>query len=88
MLYLKGSWVGILLIGRFGRTVAQDSIDREINRFTSITWEEFLEAFMARFLPTSGRVDLAIKIESLKQMLGVSAIGYVTQFTQLSHYAP
>ena len=56
--------------------------------FPLLTWEEFSKVFIARFLPTSKRANLAADFEKLKQTLGMLVIEYDMEFTRLSRYAP
>ncbi|EOX94071.1 Uncharacterized protein TCM_003164 [Theobroma cacao] len=55
---------------------------------TPLTWEEFTQAFIDRFLPESVRDDKEQEFETLMQALGMIVSDYDIQFTQLSRYAP
>ena len=52
-----------------------------------LTWEEFTEAFMMRFLLASTRTQLATEFEKLMQTQGMTITEYDIKFTQLSHHA-
>ncbi|XP_038702123.1 uncharacterized protein LOC119998777 [Tripterygium wilfordii] len=54
----------------------------------SLRWEEFTEAFMARFLPRSVREARAHEFEKLVQTFGMTVTEYDILFTRLSRYAP
>ena len=53
-----------------------------------VTWEEFSESFLERFLPESVRRARAKQFEELEQTPSMTVAEYDIQFTQLSRYAP
>ena len=56
-------------------------------RLPPMTWEEFTEAFMMRFLSASTRARFATKFKTLTQTQGMTIVEYDAKFTKLSCYA-
>ena len=60
---------------------------RDASDLPSLTWEEFTEIFMMRFLPVNKREKYANNFEKLRQTSGMSVAEYEEQFTKLSCHA-
>ena len=53
-----------------------------------LAWDEFIELFLAHFLPQSVRDSRAREFETLVQIEQMSVMEYNIQFMRLSRYAP
>ena len=60
---------------------------RDASGLPPLTWEEFTEVFIMRFLPFNKREKYAADFERLRQTPGMSVAEYEEQFTNLSRYA-
>ncbi|RYR70874.1 hypothetical protein HN51_023259 [Arachis hypogaea] len=60
---------------------------RRERRMPSLLWNEFVEIFLKRFLPTSIKEKNAADFEKLKQTPDMSVMQYENRFTELSRYA-
>ena len=65
-------WYAILLRGRYA------------SGLPPLTYEEFTEIFMMRFLPINKKEKYAANFERLRQTPGMSIAKYEEQFTNLS----
>ena len=57
-------------------------------RTETYTWDEFVQAFNARFFPRATRQDLADRFQNLKQGENQSITDYHSRFIQLGRFAP